>query len=172
MGDELPFERLDDGGSRVDACSVMARLVDGVGFRFRWATEGLPDDLADWRASPESMSFAEVIAHVHRLAAWTRSILANETMPPAPEGPPSSVRAATLDELARLRDVLTDTCDGDLADVRVERKDDAPFWNLINGPLADALTHVGQINAWRRQAGHPTPSADVFFGRPPGATPR
>ena len=46
----------------------------------------------------------------------------------------------------------------------------APFWNMINGPLADALTHVGQINSWRRLAGNPAPKADVFRGRPPATT--
>jgi hypothetical protein len=38
---------------------------------------------------------------------------------------------------------------------------------MINGPLADALTHVGQINAFRRLAGNPTPKARLFTGEPP-----
>ncbi len=42
-----------------------------------------------------------------------------------------------------------------------------PVWNALNGPLADALTHVGQIAAWRRLAQRPVPRADVFRGRPP-----
>jgi hypothetical protein len=44
---------------------------------------------------------------------------------------------------------------------------DHPIWYLINGPLADALTHVGQINAWRRLAGNPCPKVSVFLGLPP-----
>jgi hypothetical protein len=29
---------------------------------------------------------------------------------------------------------------------------------LINGPIADALTHIGQIVSWRRINGNPQPS--------------
>jgi hypothetical protein len=41
---------------------------------------------------------------------------------------------------------------------------------LVQGPLADALTHVGQLHAMRRKAGGPVPptnyiKADVQAGR-------
>jgi hypothetical protein len=45
--------------------------------------------------------------------------------------------------------------------------DGRPFWHVINGPIADALTHVGQVNSFRRLAGNPTPKANVFLGLPP-----
>ena len=47
--------------------------------------------------------------------------------------------------------------------------DDHPFWHMVNGPLADALTHVGQINTFRRLAGNPCPEANVFKGIPPAS---
>lgn len=43
-----------------------------------------------------------------------------------------------------------------------------PFWYLINGPIADALTHVGQISSWRRMAGNPQPKGvSVLWGTSP-----
>ena len=30
-----------------------------------------------------------------------------------------------------------------------------PFWNMINGPIADAIYHTGQIVAFRRASGNP-----------------
>jgi hypothetical protein len=42
-----------------------------------------------------------------------------------------------------------------------------PIWYLINGPLSDALTHVGQVASWRRINGNPISGANVFFGTPP-----
>jgi hypothetical protein len=45
--------------------------------------------------------------------------------------------------------------------------DGRPFWHIINGPISDALSHVGQINSFRRLAGNPTPKANVFTGSPP-----
>ena len=51
--------------------------------------------------------------------------------------------------------------------IRSSRGDSLPLWNMVNGPLADSLTHIGQVLSWRRLAGSPPPPADVFRGRPP-----
>jgi hypothetical protein len=32
-----------------------------------------------------------------------------------------------------------------------------PLWNMINGPLADAMYHTGQIVSFRRSSGNPIP---------------
>jgi hypothetical protein len=41
-----------------------------------------------------------------------------------------------------------------------------PMWNVINGPVSDAIYHVGQIVAFRRAAGNPMhPGVSVFSGR-------
>ena len=55
-------------------------------------------------------------------------------------------------------------CDEDLKGIIIKGR---PFWHIINGPIADALTHVGQINSFRRLVGNPTPKAQVFLGIPP-----
>ena len=40
-----------------------------------------------------------------------------------------------------------------------------PFWNQINGPIADAIWHTGQIITHRRTSGNPYNSkASVFTG--------
>jgi hypothetical protein len=38
---------------------------------------------------------------------------------------------------------------------------------MINGPISDALTHVGQVNSFRRLSGNPVSPANVFSGEPP-----
>jgi hypothetical protein len=40
------------------------------------------------------------------------------------------------------------------------------FWYLINGPITDVLTHIGQINSWRRIAGNPFDRISPFTGEP------
>jgi hypothetical protein len=52
--------------------------------------------------------------------------------------------------------------------VRTSRGEAFPFWYLVNGPLADALTHIGQVSSLRRMAGKPVPPADLFRGLPLG----
>jgi hypothetical protein len=68
--------------------------------------------------------------------------------------------------LHRLRQHFSTLEDQALAAITI---DDHPFWHILNGPSADILTHVGQINVLRRLAGNPTPKAGLFSGEPPGA---
>ncbi|UZO79677.1 hypothetical protein NBT05_12015 [Aquimarina sp. ERC-38] len=40
-----------------------------------------------------------------------------------------------------------------------------PLWNLLNGQLADALYHTGQLVSFRRTSGNPLdPKVNVFTG--------
>ena len=40
-----------------------------------------------------------------------------------------------------------------------------PIWNLLNGPIADAIYHTGQIVSFRRTTGNPIDSSvNVFMG--------
>ena len=41
-----------------------------------------------------------------------------------------------------------------------------PFWNMINGPISDAIWHSGQVVANRRASGNPiNPKVNVFIGK-------
>ena len=49
---------------------------------------------------------------------------------------------------------------------RGEKQSVSPFWNLLNGPLADALWHTGQVVAFRRASGNPIDGrVSVFQGK-------
>jgi hypothetical protein len=49
---------------------------------------------------------------------------------------------------------------------RGEETSDFPFWNLINGPIADAIYHCGQIVSYRRSSVNPSnPKVSVFTGK-------
>ena len=42
-----------------------------------------------------------------------------------------------------------------------------PIWNLMNGPLSDALYHTGQVVSFRRTTGNPIhPGVNVFMEKP------
>ena len=47
---ELPFYRIAPYPTQVTGASVLTRLVDGLGFRYHWATFGLTDH--DYAFSP------------------------------------------------------------------------------------------------------------------------
>ena len=60
----LPYYQLPDYPETYTASTVAARMVDGLGFRYYWATEGLrPEDLA-FRPGIEARTSEETIDHI------------------------------------------------------------------------------------------------------------
>lgn len=151
----------------VTATTILVRLVDGLGFRYYWATEGLHDKDYEYQPSPDSMSMRQLLGHIHGLVNWVLLSLGEDTQLP-PEAPGlQDIRGITLDKISRIRGRLLETSPEQLASIRIRtRRVDYPFWNVINGPLSDALTHVGQVNSWRRLNGNPVPAHNVFLGKP------
>jgi hypothetical protein len=142
---------------------VIARLLDGLGFRLHWATEGFSAEHYAFSPGQGCQSIGELAHHIWGLTHRVyMSVFGREEQ--RPEGSPAQ-RAHTLEMLHKLRERFCSLQDEDLEALTVNGY---PFWHMINGPLADALTHVGQINAFRRLAGNPTPKAGLFTGKPPG----
>lgn len=167
---DTPYRSLPKAPESVSSGAVIARLLDGIGFRYHWATEGLTDPDMAFRPAPDSMTLGEVVRHIHGLLRWVAlgAGMAAEEGPMAfAEG--TAVRANTLLLARELSTRFSRMADADLQAfaIRTSRGDSFPVWNLLNGPLADSLTHIGQVVSWRRILGKPVPQADVFRGLPP-----
>jgi hypothetical protein len=164
------FDFIPDPPVAMSAGAILGRLADAVGFRYRWATEGIT--AADMALKPTEgcLSLGELLSHVLELLSW---IAEHIGMQPRYElvksEEPEVLRARTLELAAALGARFKAMSDEELAAVKIlsSRGDTLPIWNMVNGPLADSLTHVGQILSWRRIAGSPAVPADVFRGRPP-----
>ena len=162
MNVDLSFRSIEEYPAHVNGPSVIARLLDGLGFRFYWATEGLRPD--DYCFSPGSgcQSIGELIGHVWGLVNWI-SLSVFGQGEERPQEPPLQ-RARALAMLRVLRTHFAALSDAELSAVTIDGR---PFWHMLNGPIADALTHVGQINSFRRLAGNPTRRAKLFIAMPP-----
>jgi len=164
MGDELPFHRIEGYPAQVSGPSILVRLLDGLGFRFYWATDSLTEQ--DYAFSPGHgcQSIGQLTGHIWGLTNWVHAAVLgpHEARP----GTPEQQRAHALQMLYHLRQHFATLDDQALTAITIDAR---PFWHILNGPLADALTHVGQINLLRRLAGNPTPKAGLFTGEPPGA---
>lgn len=150
--------------------AVLCRIVDGLAFRYYWATEGLrPEDYA-FRPGPDSMSLLELQKHMlHLVFMIEQTVLDAEARETFTSDDPAALRDSILEHLRIVRAHLETLDDATIASHRVLKRDGShfPVWNIMNGPLADALTHVGQINAFRRLNGNPTRPVNVFAGVPP-----
>ncbi len=163
MSEDLPFRQIDGYPAQVNGPSVMARLLDGLGFRFYWATEGLTQDEYAFSPGQGCQSIGELVGHVWGLTNWVYMSVFGQGERRPPEIPQQREHALTM--LHRLREHIASLDDATLGALTI---DGHPFWHMLNGPIADALTHVGQINSFRRLAGNPTPKAGLFTGEPPG----
>ena len=164
MKDELPFHQIGSYPTEVTGPSMLVRLLDGLGFRFYWATQGLTQDNYAFSPGQGCQSIGQLIGHIWGLTNWvSAAVLGHREIRPET---PQEQRGHALQMLYRLREHFSGLDEQALAAITIQ---DHPFWHLLNGPLADALTHVGQINVLRRLAGNPTPKAGLFTGEPPGA---
>lgn len=162
--DKSYFYQIPDYPGQYTAPAVAARMVDGLGFRYYWATEGLTDKDLRFKPGDSSRTSLETIEHIFQLT----QILANAVNkkptisdPGAPRLPYQELRQKTLNNLEEASKLLKKQ-DADLAAFPMifknpSRTTEFPFWNLINGPIADALWHVGQIVSFRRSSGNPFP---------------
>jgi len=156
------YYKIPDYPEKLSTTTVLTRMLDGLGFRFYWATEGLRAEDYSFRPAKDTMSIGELVMHVWQLMNWVSSGALK-----CPYRKPRSgekAREQTLLIIHDLRNRMLNMSDEDLAKLRLGGK---PFWNIINGPFSDALTHTGQINSFRRIAGNPVAGANVFRGEPP-----
>jgi len=66
-------------------------------------------------------------------------------------------RKQTLENISKTSEVLRNSTATDMEEYNIIFGTSAsfPFWNLINGPISDALWHVGQVVSFRRSSGNP-----------------
>lgn len=170
----LPYASIPSAPAKYNAATVAARSIDGLGFRYYWATEGLQAADLSYKPGPTNRSMGETIDHVYDLAELViNSMRKTPNIRPRPERPELSLeekRAQTLYWLKEAADILRQGKSKDLEAYTVifqrgEQQTSYPFWNQLNGPIADALWHTGQIVAFRRAAGNPLPpGVNVFMG--------
>lgn len=167
---DLPYYTLPDPPEKMNAAGVFIRLFDTLGFRYRWATEGLREEDLEFQPCDSSMTFDDLIKHLHDLIAVTDTFITGKEHEMKPSLSLEERRKDTLEILAGLKEALLGLDDDYLEQRRWYVPwggKEYPLWFLINGPLSDAMTHVGQVASWRRINDNPIMGANVFFGTPP-----
>lgn len=168
----LPYAQIPDYPGAYTPENILARMIDGLGFRYYWATEVLhPEDLG-FKPSPDARTILETVDHIKGLVlAVNNTIIGKPTERPQGNTPDfETLRKETLTMLENASNFLKQNSGLNLEEhpIRFKRGDqisEFPFWNLLNGQLADAIYHTGQIITIRRIAGNPVPEGvNVFLG--------
>ena len=124
---------------------MLRHTVATLAYRGAKAVRDAPESFASFKASPTTRTPAEILAHIGDLLDWALSIAkGNETWQDSEPLPWSEEVARFHTALASYDEYLAS--DGELS---------ATCERMFQGPIADALTHVGQLTMLRRIAGEP-----------------
>ena len=158
----LPYYEIPEHADSYTAGSVASRMLDGLGFRYYWATEGLRVEDLEYKPSESGRTSAETIDHLLGLSNFILNSISTEKSSDSTEVLTFiEKRKQTLLNIKKASEILR-TID----DVSQFDNDRFPFWNIINGPISDALWHCGQVVMLRRASGNPFNSkVNVFSGK-------
>ena len=170
----IPYHQIPEYPDNFEVGNVAGRMIDGLGYRYYWATKDLrPEDLAH-QPSPDAQTVEQTITHLYGLSETVlNTVKSIPNIRPAnfPEHTFEERRAATLRNLKMASDLIKGSKPKDLENNKVifqrgENTSEFPFWNLLNGPLADAIYHTGQLVSFRRTTGNPVQTGvNVFRGK-------
>lgn len=166
---DSPFKSIAKTEDVFNSGNLVARMVEGLGFRYYWATEGLrPEDLK-LEPGGGNRSSMYTISHIYSLSRFLLSALEREVFDPGNTENMTfaQIRTETLKNYEKAVKILKNSKDSDFKDYNIKFANGGqlPFWNAINGPIADAIYHTGQIVMMRRMSGNPiNPNISVLSG--------
>ena len=155
--ESLPYYEIPEAAKEFTPGTTASRMVDGLGFRYYWATEGLTEKDLSFKPNTEARTSEETIDHILGLS----QVILNATLKVAngekqPKMTFAEKRKKTLKNLQQASKILRESKDISQYKI-IFGKTEFPFWNAINGPIADAIWHVGQVVSFRRSSGNPFP---------------
>ena len=125
--------------------ALLRHTLATLAYRGGKAVRGAPDSFGAFHLAATSRTPVQILAHIGDLLDWALSLALGA------EAWQNSPPRAWPDEVARFFDALG-RLDAQLASQPLSK---VSAEELFQGPIADALTHVGQLTLLRRLAGSP-----------------
>ena len=126
---------------------LLEHTLAAIAYRMQKAVRDAPAHYADFSAGHQVRTPVELVRHMTSLMGYVRTMFVGGSYPPKPHAMPTFT-----DELSRFHTMLASVAKmlksgAPLRDITVEQ--------LVQGPFADVLTHIGQLALLRRLAGAP-----------------
>ncbi len=134
------------------ARALLRHTVATLAYRGGKALRGSPPDFADLRVAETARTPAEILAHVGDLLDWALTMVRGK--PAWHNSPPLPWDQEVARFFAALQ-ALDDQLAGDAPLAETPAR-------IFQGPIADALQHVGQIALLRRLGGAPIRGENYF----------
>ena len=132
--------------------SFLRHTVATLAYRSTKSIRTIRPELAEFKAASDSRSPLQILAHMSDLLDWAFSMAAGT--PVFHDSTPGTWADETERYLRALRKFDEYLASGTLLHATEEK--------LFQGPIADALTHTGQLNLLGRLAGAPVRGENYF----------
>lgn len=134
---------------------LFRHAVATLAYRAGKALRGAPETFADFRCGESSRTPAQILAHMGDLFDWALSIAQGKQK--WHDSKPLSWEKEVERFFASLKSFDDYLASGEPVG--------APLEKLLQGPVADALTHTGQLTMLRRMAGVAMKSESYFMAK-------
>ncbi len=137
----------------MDSRRLLQHFLGALAYRTQKALRDAPESFADFRIAPTARTPFELLWHMTGVIGYARTMFHGGDFEPPRVG-------SMAEEVARFHDTLA-ALSRDFGDQSLQAKiSDEQF---LQGPLADAMTHAGQLAMLRRLHGAPVPSENFIF---------
>ncbi len=149
----------------LDLQKTLRHLISALHYRFAKAVADVPEGYPSFEAGQGTRTPQLIVLHMQDVMRYGLFLLSNESFEPSSGNNWQDACRDFTDLLITLDKLL---------DARVY--EEKQLFRLLQGPIADALTHVGQLAMMRRLAGAPISKenfskADISVGRIKGQLP-
>lgn len=137
-----------------DKRGLLRHYLAALAYRTQKALRDAPEDFGDFRPQEGVRSPTELVRHMTSVLGYSCTFFTGGRYRPDP--------LPTLDaEIARFHETIA-TLAGHI-DSATPLPEGLTTERLLQGPLADAMTHAGQLALLRRLAGAPVPPENFVF---------
>ena len=130
-----------------EARELLRHFLAALAYRTQKALRGAPESFGDFRVEPGVRTPKELVRHMQNVLGYARTLFVG--------GRYRAPLAATFaEQVAAFHEMLESLSEHLATDAPIGGMSEA---RLLQGPLADAMTHAGQLAMLRRLAGTPVP---------------
>ncbi len=127
--------------------NLLRHFLAAIAYRTQKSLRGAPESFADFRAGSNVRTPHELLWHMTGVLGYARTFFHGGVWRPEKLG-------SLTEEIARFHQIL-EGLSSDLEKHAPARE--ISMEQLLQGPLADAMSHVGQLAMLRRLSGSPVP---------------
>ena len=133
---------------------ILCHFLGTLAYRAQKALRDAPEDFGYFEAGNQVRIPKEIVRHMTGVLSYVPILFNQDRLPSEPLD-------TFKDEILRFHQVLKNV--SQLIEMGVPFQEGIKPEQLLQGPLSDAMTHVGQLAILRRLAGYPVPPENFVF---------